>query len=157
MDTGDRTIQMGTTVVVTRCGYKGSIGTIYGRCDGSSLYNIWCEQRDSLWYGQESGRAHDLNLYPHEFKVATTDHNAGRMTTLPTDLVSVSVSRPASDTIYYTVTHHDPVGGDRVRACLAVGAGTLWRANDADLALAFRCAYPAMVEFVINTDFLVLS
>jgi hypothetical protein len=69
MDNGNKKIPMGTTVRITAKGYVGSVGRIYGRCSGSSLYNVECEKSASIWYGKPASRGLDLNMYPGEFEI----------------------------------------------------------------------------------------
>lgn len=60
-------LPMGTTVRLTReNGWTGNVGRIFGRCNGSQLYNV--EIETPTYYGKSTHRA-TLNLYPCEFEV----------------------------------------------------------------------------------------
>jgi hypothetical protein len=62
-------LPMGTTVRVQgRSGYAGNVGRIFGRCNGTRLYNVEIEA--PTYYGKPHPRDRvDINLYAGEFEV----------------------------------------------------------------------------------------
>jgi len=80
--------------------------------------------------------------------------------------VSITAKRTRPNVVEYSVTTHDPIYGDQTRTYhanrvatfmgpstggpanqLHGGARTLWREDDAEMALAFRREYPSIRDF----------